>query len=65
MSIGENIKNLRKNRNFTQAQLAEMVGVGQSMIAQIERGTKVPTMTLGMDIAQALKCRYSDLINID
>ena len=38
MSIGENIRRLRENRNLTQIQLGEMINVTQSMIAQLEFG---------------------------
>lgn len=61
MAIGENIKNLREKLQLTQCQLAEMVGVSRPMIAQIERGTKVPTMPLGKKIAQCLRCSMEDL----
>ncbi len=54
MSIGENIKRLRLECELTQGELAQKVGVTQSMIAQIERGTKVPTMPLGREIADAV-----------
>lgn len=61
MSIGENIKHLRERRNLTQSELAEIVGVTQSMIAQLERGTKTLTVPLGKDIAKVLDCRLTDL----
>lgn len=63
MSIAENIARLRKDKGWTQEMLAGRVNVHQSMIAQIERGTKVPTMLLGKDIADALGCGLDDLLN--
>lgn len=62
MSIGENIKQLRTEKHLTQKELAERTGVNQSMIAQIERGSKVPTMPLGKEIADALKCDLDRLM---
>ena len=62
MSIGENIKRLRTKCNLSQLELAEQVGVIQSMIAQIERGSKVQTMPLGKEIATALKCGIEELM---
>ena len=62
MSIGENIKKYRIAKNLTQEELAEVVGVAQSMICQIERGTKTPTLPLGKDIAIALNCPLEALL---
>lgn len=61
MSIGENIRRLRENKNYTQKDLACKVNVTQSMINQIERGTKVLTVPLGCAIAKALGCELTDL----
>ena len=62
VSIGENIKRLRENRNLTQIQLGEMINVTQSMIAQLERGTRTLTIPFGMDIAKVLGCKFDELI---
>ena len=48
---------------MTQEELANRVSVAQSMIAQIERGSKMPTLTLACDIASALGCQITDLIS--
>lgn len=61
ISIGENVKKLRESNNLKQSELADMVGVTRTMITQIERGTKVPSMLLGKDIAIALKCSILEL----
>lgn len=62
MSLSENIRNRRKKKSFTQQQFAEKVGVGRSMIAQIERGTKIPNMMLGKEIARVLECSMDELV---
>ncbi len=62
MSVGENVRRLRRNKDITQEKLASLVGVSQTMIAQIERGTKIPTLLLGKDIASVLDCSLDDLI---
>lgn len=54
MSVGENLRRIRIEKGVTQSWLAEKAGVGQSMIAQIERETKNPSLQLGRDIANAL-----------
>lgn len=62
MSVGENIKAKRHAASMTQEELASAVGIGQSMIAQIERGSKVPNLILGRDIAKVLQCDLNDLV---
>ena len=61
MSIGENIKKIREGRGIKQSELAERVGVTQSMMSQIERGSKAPSMPLGAELAKVLECRMDDL----
>lgn len=62
MSIGENIKKHRVEARMTQGRLAELVNVKSSMICQIERGTKIPSMLLGKEIANVLGCSMESLI---
>ena len=47
MSIGVNIKRLRTARGMTQKEMAERIQVDPSMVCQIERGTKTPSLPLG------------------
>lgn len=62
MSIGANLKRLRMDKNMSQAELAESVNVTQSMIAQIERGTKALTMELGREISEVLEVPINELL---
>ncbi|MBP3389185.1 MAG: helix-turn-helix transcriptional regulator [Clostridia bacterium] len=62
MSVGANIRKYREAVKMTQQELADCVGVDQSMISQIERGTKIPTILLGKEIANALGRCLDDLI---
>lgn len=62
MSVGENIKTKRLNLGLTQEELARAVGIGRSMVAQIERGSKIPNLMLGRDIAGALGCSMENLL---
>ncbi len=62
MSIGENIKRLRKEKNISQIVLAEKVGISQPMLAQIERGTKTVTLPIGKLIAEVFGCTVDDLL---
>ena len=62
MSIGENIKHKREIANLTQKELAEKLGITQSMIAQLERGTKTLTVPLGKEMASVLECDINELV---
>lgn len=61
MNIGDNVKRLREARNMKQVELAQALGISQSMLAQIERGTKALTMNLALCVVSALGCSLDEL----
>lgn len=62
MNIGANLRQLREAVNMSQGDLAEKVNVSQSMICQIERGSKAMTISLGAEIAAVLGCKLTDFV---
>lgn len=62
MTIGEKIKKLRLTAGMTQLQLGNAVGVTESMICQLERGTKALTVPLAMEIAAALHMTLGEML---
>lgn len=50
MNIGEKIKKLRTDRNLTQPQLAEAIGIEQSYLSKLENDKSIPSA----DIFQAI-----------
>ncbi len=60
-NIGDGIRSRRNQAKMTQDDLADEIGIGRSMLAQIERGSKVPTMVLGRQIAKVFKCSMEEL----
>jgi transcriptional regulator with XRE-family HTH domain len=54
VSVGRNIRLMRKIRGFTQAQLAERLGVGKSYISSVENGANISAQNL-QKFAQALE----------
>ena len=58
----EAIRRFRKNRGFTQDQLAEMVGVKRSVISKYESGTISPSYVMINKIAAALGIPVLDLV---
>jgi|WetSurMetagenome_2_1015567.scaffolds.fasta_scaffold98446_2 transcriptional regulator with XRE-family HTH domain len=62
MTIGEVIKQLREERDWTQDQLADNSGVDRNTIASIETGkSREPTITNLLKLAQAFGKRPEDL----
>jgi transcriptional regulator with XRE-family HTH domain len=60
--FGAIVRALREERGLTQDQLAERAGVSATYIGFIERGDNVPTLTIILQIASALKVRSSELL---
>jgi transcriptional regulator with XRE-family HTH domain len=60
--FGAIVRTLREERGLTQDQLAERAGVSATYIGFIERGDNVPTLTIILQIASALKVRSSELL---
>lgn len=44
MIIGERVKEARKNKNLSQQQLGDMLGVSKVSICGYENGVRIPTM---------------------
>ena len=59
--FGKKIKELRKKRNYTQAQLAEIVNVDDKHISCIESGKNFPSADLIYRLSYALGVEVKDL----
>lgn len=55
------LKEIRANRNLSQAQLAEIVGVSRNTISSIETGQYSPTAKLALVLCIALDVRFEDM----
>ena len=53
--IGENLKKIRKSRGLTIDSLSLSSGVSKSMISEIERGIRNPSITILWNLANTLK----------
>lgn len=62
MSFAENVKCLRKAKGITQAELAAMVDISQAMVAQYEKGLKLPTIVTGVELAKRLGTTCEELV---
>ena len=61
MTLGERIKNFRKGR-FSQAELAEIVGVHENTLRRWELGERSPDADSLMKLAKALGISISELM---
>ena len=53
--LGDLIKSVRKERNLTQEQLGELIGVQKAQISRLERNTKNVTVETILKVFRALK----------
>lgn len=63
MSLADNIKRLREEKEYSQAELAKLVGVSQPLINDYEKGRKVPTVITGVDLAKKLDTTVEKLVS--
>ena len=65
MAFPENVKMYRERAGLSQKELAEMVGVGQQMIAKYEEGSKIPNVFNAVQLAKALQTTCEKLTKIE
>ena len=63
--FGENLKELRRNKNLTQEKLADFLGVSFQTISKWERGDSYPDITILPEIATFFKVSVDDLLGIN
>lgn len=56
------LRELRKGRNLTQEELAKILGVDRSTIAQWERGENMPRAKTLIQLAKVFKCKVDVLL---
>jgi len=61
VALGQNIKNLRSHRQYSQAELAEKAGISIIYLSNIERGKKFPKPAVLSHIAEGLDVEVYEL----
>lgn len=61
--MGDRIRKLRKKRGWTQAEMAERVGIDRSFLADVERGKRNVSILNLFLIAKGLKVSLSQLFS--
>lgn len=59
------LKVLRAERDWTQADLAERLGVSRQTVHAIEAGKYDPSLPLAFEIARVFECRIEDVFEPD
>ena len=63
VKIGAFLKRLRKEKNFTQEQLAEQLGVSNRTVSRWETGSNMPDISLLVEIAEFYNISVAELID--
>jgi len=63
-TFGRVLRELRAKRGLSQLALAERCDSNIAYISELERGLKVPTITMLLRLAIALDCRMRDLVGV-
>jgi len=61
--FGEALKRWREKRSLTQEALAHEAGITTSYASQVERGRKVPSLTVILKLCRALDCTPGELLS--
>jgi putative transcriptional regulator len=62
--LSNRLKVLRAERNLTQQQLAELVGVTRKTINTVERGVFVPSTLLAFKLARVLRVSVDEVFSL-
>ena len=65
VELGNRLRQLRKDRNLTQQQLAELIGVKNSVISFYEVGERLPSPDVLRKLAMALHTTADYLLGIE
>ena len=58
--LKNHLKEFRKKRGYSQAELAELVGASQNAISSIENGLYCPSAYLSAVICKVLDCKWEE-----
>jgi putative transcriptional regulator len=62
--LDNTLKTHRDRLGLSQQALADLVGVSRQAVISIEAGRQVPSTSLGLRLARALRCGVEDLFKL-
>lgn len=62
--VGDKIREIRKEHNMTQEELAEKIGVKRSVISKYETGSIAPPLNQLQKISEALSVEVADILEV-
>ena len=65
MNFCERLKNAREDRDITQIDMAEMLGMNQSNYSRIETGHQEPSLDQLIKIAEIFKLTIDELLGVE
>ncbi len=65
VEFGERLRQFRKERNLTQKQLADLIGVKNSVISFYEVGERTPSLEVLVKLAKVLHMSTDALLGIE
>jgi len=60
--FGGHLRELRVKRHLTQRQLADLCDSNEPFISNLERGVKIPSLSMLIRLAEALRCKVAELV---
>lgn len=63
--VGRNVRRIRKAKGLTQEVLAELSGVSQQYVSELERGRRNPSVITVYELAQAMGVSHVELVQPD
>lgn len=63
MTIGNNFRAKRIERDLSQNELSKLSGVSKPMISSIEGNKRIPSVIIAKKIAKALRCTVDELLS--
>ena len=63
-AFGDALREIRNAQSFSQQALADLSGVDRAYISQLELGESVPSILIIFKLAETLKVKPSDIVNL-
>lgn len=61
--LGQNVQRLRREKDWSQEELADRTGLHRTYVSGIERGIRNPTATVLEKLARGLGCSIGELFS--